>query len=239
MTLRLPRVPDNIDAAFPPIEYALREPNGLLAFGGDLSPQRLLNAYAQGIFPWYGEGQPILWWSPDPRAVFDTESFRLSSRLRRNLRHCDWQITINQAFAKVIDACATVPRRDQDGTWITPQMQDAYLALHQLGHAHSVEIWQQSQLIGGIYGVAIGRMFFGESMFSRQSGASKIALAALAKIAHRCGGPLIDGQVENPHLTRLGAVLMTRQQFLQRIEDLTGQSPMPFSAQSITLADLL
>lgn len=207
----LPTAPD---APFPPAEHALREPDGLLAIGGDLSPARLLNAYAGGIFPWFSEGQPILWWSPDPRTVFRTDGVRLSSRFRRSLRHSPWSIRADSAFAAVIDACARSPRPGQDGTWITPAMRAAYLELHRLGYAHSVEVFEEEVLVGGIYGVATGRMFFGESMFSARSGGSKVALAALARQLHRWGWPLIDAQVENAHLLSLGAELWPRQRFL-------------------------
>lgn len=207
-------LPSPPDSPFPPAELALRQPNGLLAMGGDLSPTRLINAYANGIFPWYCEGQPILWWSPDPRAVFRTDRIHLSSRFRRSLRQSPWQIRADTAFAEVVAACAETPRRDQDGSWITAAMRAAYLQLHHLGHAHSVEVYEQDELIGGIYGVAIGRMFFGESMFSRSSGGSKVALAALAMQLHAWGWPLLDAQVENAHLLRLGAQCWPRQKFL-------------------------
>ena len=210
------------EAPFPPAETALRQPDGLLAIGGDLSPQRLLNAYRHGIFPWYSEGQPILWWAPDPRMVFRTGGVRLSSRFRRELRHSTWQVRADTAFAEVIAACAGTPRPGQGGTWITDAMQAAYLELHRLGHAHSVEVFDQDRLVGGLYGVAIGRMFFGESMYSGESGGSKIALAALA---HRLGAwdwPLIDAQVENPHLLRLGAESWPRSEFLARVAELAG-----------------
>lgn len=204
-------------APFPPAESALREPDGLLAIGGDLSPQRLLNAYASGVFPWFSEGQPILWWSPDPRTVFRTDGVRLSSRFRRQLRSSHWIVRADTAFAQVIDACASIPRAGQDGTWITTPMQQAYIELHRLGHAHSLEVFDGTRLVGGIYGVAVGRMFFGESMFSADSGGSKVALAALAAHLHSRGWPLLDAQVENPHLMRLGAQRLPRAEFLQQV----------------------
>lgn len=206
---------------FPVAGDALREPNGLLAIGGDLSPERLLNAYRHGIFPWFSEGQPILWWTPDPRMVFRTDGVRLSSRFRRSLRHSDWQVRADTAFADVVAACATSPRPGQDGTWITRGMQEAYLELHRLGHAHSVEVFDAERLVGGIYGVAIGRMFFGESMFSAESGGSKVALAALAYRLQQWGWPLIDAQVENPHLLSLGAEDWPRTRFLHQVSALT------------------
>lgn len=204
-------------APFPSPEMALRQPDGLLAFGGDLSPERLLNAYRHGIFPWYSEGQPLLWWCPDPRMVFRTEAVRLSSRFRRTLAGSSWELRADTAFDAVVRACARAPRPGQRGTWITTDMQRAYLALHQLGHAHSVEVFEGDGLVGGIYGVAIGRMFFGESMFSGESGGSKVALAGLASRLREWGWPLIDAQVENDHLLSLGAEPMARPDFLRRV----------------------
>ena len=215
---------DDPDASFPPLELALRRPDGLLAVGGDLSPTRLLNAYRHGIFPWYSNGQPILWWSPDPRVVFRTEAFELSSRFRRSLRNSTWVLRADTAFGEVINACAQSPRDGQDGTWITPEMKAAYVELHRLGHSHSVEVFDGQRLVGGIYGVAIGRMFFGESMFSGESGGSKVALAGLARRLSEWGWPLIDAQLENPHLMSLGAVRMPRRDFIAQVEWLTSQS---------------
>lgn len=221
MPLRLPPLPADPTAPFPPVELALRQPDGLLAIGGDLSPTRLLTAYRSGIFPWFGEGQPILWWSPDPRTVFRTDGVRLSSRFRRTLRRSQWELRADTAFDAVLDACARTPRAGQDGTWITQEMREAYTELHRLGHAHSVEAWDGPRLVGGIYGVAIGRMFFGESMFSAESGGSKAALAALAHRLHGWGWPLIDAQVENAHLLSLGAREMARDAFLAELAELT------------------
>ena len=211
------------DAPFPPPAQALRDPDGLLAIGGDLSPRRLLNAYAAGIFPWFSAGQPILWWSPDPRMVFRTDALRLSSRFRRQLRHGDWQVRADSAFDAVVAACATSPRPGQDGTWITAGMRQAYGRLHRLGHAHSIEVFDGDTLVGGLYGVAIGRMFFGESMFSGRSGGSKVALAMLAAFLREHGWPLLDAQVENPHLLSLGAERMDRPAFLAAIRVLATQ----------------
>ncbi len=213
-------LPPAPDAPFPPAERALREPDGLLAVGGDLSPVRLLNAYAGGIFPWFSEGQPLLWWSPDPRMVFRTDGVHLSSRLRRQLRSSAWRITADTAFAEVMQACAQAPRPGQDGTWITGDMLHAYTELHRLGYAHSVEVREGDELVGGIYGVAIGRMFFGESMFSGRSGGSKVALTALARVLYSWGWPLIDAQVENPHLLRMGAMHLPRPVFLGEVRRL-------------------
>ncbi|SEL06544.1 leucyl/phenylalanyl-tRNA--protein transferase [Pseudoxanthomonas sp. GM95] len=215
MSRRLPFLLDTApDAPFPDPRLALREPDGLLAVGGDLSPQRLLNAYRSGVFPWYSDGQPLLWWSPDPRTVFRTDGVRLSTRFRRQLRGSGWVLRADTAFAQVMQACASAPRPGQDGTWITSEMLDAYLALHQLGHAHSLEVWDGDALIGGIYGVVIGRMFFGESMFSAVSGGSKAALAGLARTLADWGWPLIDAQVDNDHLGRMGAEQWPRAEFL-------------------------
>jgi len=215
MTRRLPWALDaRADAPFPPAETALREPDGLLAVGGDLTPVRLLNAYAGGVFPWFSDGQPLLWWSPDPRMVFRTDGVHLSSRFRRSLRASSWVVRADTRFAEVIAGCATSVRPGQDGTWITDAMRDAYVALHRMGHAHSVEVFEGERLVGGIYGVAIGRMFFGESMFSAASGGSKVALAALAHRLAQWGWPLIDAQVENDHLLSMGAEHWPRERFL-------------------------
>lgn len=217
--IRLPLLEDDAPDRFPDPARALSEPNGLLAFGGDLSPQRLLAAYAQGIFPWYGEGQPILWWSPDPRCVFRTDELKPNRSLRRLLARTTWQVSVDRAFREVIEACAE-PRADEPGTWITPAMMDAYTALHALGHAHSVEVWDGNRLVGGIYGVATGRLFCGESMFSRASGGSKTALMALAARLREWDFPLIDAQVVNPHLLLLGAREIPRTDFLARLREL-------------------
>jgi leucyl/phenylalanyl-tRNA--protein transferase len=186
--------------------------------GGDLTPARLLNAYRHGIFPWYSQGEPLLWWSPDPRVVFRTDGVRLSSRFRRSLRSSSWVVRADTAFADVIDACARLPREGQRGTWITDEMRDAYIEMHRLGHAHSVEVYDEERLAGGIYGVAIGRMFFGESMFSAQSGGSKVALAALARRLYEWEWPMIDAQVENPHLMSLGAKRLPRERFVALVD---------------------
>lgn len=213
---RLPfLLPSDPEAPFPPGERALDEPDGLLAVGGDLSPQRLLNAYRSGVFPWPSEGYPLLWWCPDPRTVFRTDAVHLASKFRRGLRRSAWTIRADTAFEQVIAACAAAPRPGQDGTWIVPPMIEAYTRMHELGHAHSVEVFDGERLVGGIYGIAIGRMFYGESMFSAASGGSKVALAALARRLHGWGWPLLDAQVENPHLLSLGALSLPRAQFLR------------------------
>lgn len=198
--------------AFPPIDKALTEPDGLLAAGGDLSAERLLEAYRRGIFPWFDEGQPILWWSPDPRCVLYPQEFHISRRLLREIRADDLTVTFNKSFADVMQQCAE-PRPGQPGTWITDEMRDAYGALHSTGWAHSVEIRDGAQLIGGLYGVAIGRVFFGESMFSDRTNSSKKALFALSTVLRREDFALIDCQVASVHLTTLGARLIPRPQF--------------------------
>ena len=199
--------------AFPDAKFALDEPNGLLAAGGDLSPERLLCAYRKGIFPWFSDGQPILWWSPDPRAVLYPRDFHMSRSLKKVLRSQQFQVTQNQAFSQIIRLCGG-PRATQDGTWITEEMIAAYTALHQLGHAHSYECWHEGRLVGGLYGVALGSVFFGESMFSARADASKVALAAL------CDQPytLIDCQLPSDHLMSLGAVATSRKAFLALLE---------------------
>lgn len=223
MAPRLPVLGESASSPFPPVETACDEPDGLLAVGGDLRPLRLLAAYRRGIFPWFSEGQPILWWSPDPRMVFRSDGVRLSSRFRRSLRTSTWEARADTAFEHVIRACAQAPRPDQAGTWITDDMQAAYIDLHRLGHAHSVEVFDGDRLVGGIYGVAIGRMFFGESMFSARSGGSKVAIAALAHCLHGWGWPLIDAQVANDHLISLGAESWPRTRFIEAIRGLTEQ----------------
>jgi len=199
--------------AFPPVDRALREPDGLLAVGGDLSPQRVIAAYRQGIFPWYSPGQPILWWSPDPRAILYPQELRVSRSLRKSIRNRGYATTLDQAFADVIAACASSELRP-DGTWISAEMSHAYVELHALGWAHSVEIWREGALVGGLYGVALGRVFFGESMFCRERDASKVALARLCEVMLGNGGELIDCQMATGHLESLGARLVPRRQFV-------------------------
>jgi leucyl/phenylalanyl-tRNA--protein transferase len=200
------------DIGFPDARLAENEPNGLLAIGGDLSLERLLNAYAQGVFPWYSSGQPILWWSPAPRMVLYPNELHISRSLRRSLRRLGYELSVNQSFEDVIRACAA-PRDDHPGTWLVPEMISAYIALHKAGHAHSIEVWLDDQLVGGLYGVALGQVFFGESMFSRQTDASKVALVALVHILKRHNYTVIDCQVGNPHLFSLGAREITRLDF--------------------------
>lgn len=208
---------------FPPLEQALKYPNGLLAAGGDLSPIRLVNAYARGIFPWYEEGQDILWWSPDPRTVVAPQDIHISRSLRKTLKKERFQVTNDTAFEQVIDACAA-PRARQDGTWITPEMRAAYLELHRLGIAHSVEVWYGDQLVGGLYGPAIGRVFFGESMFSRMTDASKVGFVTLGHHLAEWGFELIDCQVYTRHLASLGATEIPRSEFSARLNRYIGNT---------------
>jgi len=204
------------DDPFPPVEEALRNPNGLLCAGADLSMERLLAAYRSGIFPWYSGGEPILWWSPDPRMVLFCDELKVSRSLAKNLRNKGFELRIDSAFSRVIRACAE-PRKGEPGTWISKEMQAAYVALHRAGHAHSFETWQEDRLVGGLYGVAIGRAFFGESMFSRATDASKVALVGLVEELRRRGFPMIDCQQRTPLLASLGARTIPRRQFLRRV----------------------
>ncbi len=199
---------------FPPASQALRDPDGLLAAGGDLNPQRLINAYRNGIFPWFDDQQPILWWSPDPRCVLIPEQLYVSRSLRKQIRQRQFKVTLDQQFSAVIQACAE-PRNDNEGTWITTEMQQAYIKLHKLGVAHSVEVWQDNQLVGGLYGLAIGKLFFGESMFSRRSNASKVGYATLVEQLKRWGYALVDCQVHSEHVESLGAQMISRAEFIQ------------------------
>lgn len=215
--------PDDPDTRFPDVGLALTEPDGLLAIGGDLSVPRLLEAYRQGIFPWYGQGQPILWWSPDPRLVLFPGALRVSRSLRKTLRKGRFAVTMDADFPAVISACAG-PRDGEEGTWITRAMQAAYIRLHESGHAHSVECRLDGELAGGLYGVAIGRVFFGESMFARTSDASKVAFVWLVRQLQRWDFRLIDCQVHTGHLASLGACDISRQEF-GRILD--GSCPLP------------
>ena len=212
------------DSPFPPIDTALPEPNGLLAAGGDISPDRLLAAYRQGIFPWYGEGQPVLWWSPDPRMVLFIDDFRITRSLGKTIRRGRFDIRVDGAFRAVMEYCSSTPRPGQMGTWITPALIEAYCALHRRGHAHSVEAWRDNTLVGGLYGVSIGRMFYGESMFALETDASKVALAYLVAIARRAGMPMIDCQQETAHLASLGARPIRRAEFAKRLAALVNWS---------------
>ncbi len=203
---------------FPPADSAHTDPDGLLAAGGDLHPKRLLRAYRRGIFPWYEEGQPILWWCPNPRAVLYPAHFRITRSLRKSLRNKPYTVSFDRAFREVVLGCAA-PRRQGAGTWITPEMLYAYCQLHAQGFAHSIEVWhdRDGSLVGGLYGVAVGRIFFGESMFSWATDASKVGLAYLVRHLQAWGYPLIDCQLSSPHVDSLGAELIPRQRFMQML----------------------
>ncbi|WPU21572.1 leucyl/phenylalanyl-tRNA--protein transferase [Cedecea neteri] len=206
--------------AFPSPEGALREPNGLLALGGDLAPARLLMAYQRGIFPWFSPGDPILWWSPDPRAILYPSQFHLSRSMKRFHRTSPYTVTLNHAFERVLYGCAS---DRNEGTWITAEIVEAYLRLHELGHAHSIEVWAGKELVGGMYGVAQGALFCGESMFSRRVNASKTALLVFCQHFIRHGGKLIDCQVLNEHTASLGVIEIPRREYLQALAELRPQ----------------
>ena len=208
---------------FPPVEQALDQPDGLLAAGGSLTTRRLIDAYRRGIFPWFNDGDPILWWSPDPRTVLRPSRIHVSHSLRKRLRKEEFLVTIDRVFTRVLDGCAQ-PRPGDGGTWLSAAMQRAYASLHDAGLAHSIEVWMDGELAGGIYGVAIGRMFFGESMFSRRTDASKIAMARLAAQLERWEFPLIDCQLETEHLLSLGAEHMPRRAFIAEVGRLTAMA---------------
>lgn len=210
---------DDPPTAFPPVETALREPDGLLAAGGDLSVERLLAAYRKGVFPWYDEGQPLLWWSPDPRCVFEKGDFHLSRRLYKELKQSSIELRFNTVFGDVLRACAG-PRRYEQGTWITTDMISAYERLHNEGWAHSIEVWRDDRLIGGLYGLIIGKAMFGESMFSKESNASKVALLALDRMLHAGTLGLLDCQVQSSHLLSLGASVIPRSRFTELLDSL-------------------
>jgi leucyl/phenylalanyl-tRNA--protein transferase len=250
-TAMLTLIKDN--SSFPPVTQALRDPNGLLAIGGDLTPERLLDAYRHGIFPWFNEDDPILWWSPDPRMVLFPREFKLSRSLRKTLKKGEFELRTDHAFEDVMRACAA-PRPGQSGTWIHEDMVAAYTTLHRMGYAHSVEVWMpkinslcqpqgeaetrrqrvadELELAGGLYGIAIGRMFYGESMFSRRSDASKIALAHLTAQLARWNFGMIDCQMNTAHLASLGAREIPREDFMQRLQELVNydnrESPWEF-----------
>ncbi|MEI2265157.1 leucyl/phenylalanyl-tRNA--protein transferase [Erwinia sp. CGal63] len=208
---------------FPPPEMALREPNGLLAMGGDLSVPRLLNAYHRGIFPWFSPGDPILWWSPDPRAVLWPEKFHLSRSMKRFHRHSPYRVTLNQSFSEVVEGCAS---DRHEGTWITPAVKHAWQKLFDAGDAQSIEVWHHNELVGGMYGLALGQIFCGESMFSRCENASKTALLVFSRYFAQQGGRLIDCQVLNPHTASLGAEEISRADYLKQL-DLLAKQPLP------------
>lgn len=223
---------DEYPVIFPPTNLAMTDPNGLLAIGGDLTPEWLLSAYSKGIFPWFSPGESVLWWTPEPRSVLliDDLKFRRSLRksIQKLIREKNLTVTFDRSFREVMQKCAEIERDDQDGTWITDEMLDAYSDLHSKGHAHSVEVWLDNRLVGGLYGMALGKMFFGESMFSEVSDASKIALVAISMQLKAWGFKLIDTQVETPHLKSMGARPMSRNVFEAMLEQ---QMRQPFPAQ--------
>jgi leucyl/phenylalanyl-tRNA---protein transferase len=218
---------------FPEPRQALTEPDGLLAAGGDLSTARLIEAYQNGIFPWYEEGQPILWWSPDPRTVLYPEQLNISRSLKKTLRRGHFSVSFDRQFRGVIQACAQ-PRGLQRGTWLTRTMIEAYLRLHNAGYAHSIECWEGTELVGGLYGVAIGQVFFGESMFSRQNDASKVCLVYLTERLRHWGYRLIDCQVHSDHLESLGAIRIARDDFLNQLASWSILRPHPLAWQRRT-----
>ncbi len=218
--------PQDAPEWFPPLEQALDEPAGLLAAGGDLSPARLLAAYRRGIFPWYSAGQPVLWWSPDPRAVLFPQEFRCSRSLAKSIRNRGFETVIDRDFRGVIDGCAA-PREHSLGTWITPEMRSAYLNLHHNGYAHSIETWLDGKLVGGLYGVRLGGVFFGESMFSLERDASKVAVAKLVEVCTREEIVVIDCQLASKHLTSLGSRSIPRREFQTLLREHARLDPRP------------
>lgn len=212
--------------AFPPVTRALREPNGLLAAGGALTPEWLLAAYRRGIFPWFNDGEPILWWSPDPRMVVFPSQIRLTRSLRKTLRNASYEVRLDHDFPAVIRACAA-PRDPGGGTWITPEIQDAYIRMHELGYAHSVETYIDGELAGGLYGMALGRAFYGESMFSRRTDASKIAFVHLARFLEQREFRVLDCQMTTSHLASLGGQEISRASFVKLLDEATQEGPLP------------
>ena len=229
----IPWLPE--ERVFPPLEAALAEPNGLLAAGGDLTPERIVAAYRRGIYPWYSAGEPILWWSPDPRMVLFPDELRITRSLAKTLRNAPYEIRLDTAFASVVSACAGVPRDGQAGTWITDEMRQAYIELHHRGYGHCVETWIDGKLAGGLYGIAIGQAFYGESMFSLARNASKIALAHLCAYLKQRGFGIIDCQMETRHLASLGARPIPRSVFAGNLDSLCvrGDAPCAWPADAI------
>lgn len=213
------------ETPFPPVHSALIEPNGLLAAGQELSPERVIEAYRQGVFPWFNPGEPVLWWSPDPRMILRPAEFKLSRSLRQRIKRGGYEIRVDRCFSRVMQYCAE-PRDGQQGSWIGQAMRDVYFRLHQLGYAHSIETWMDGELAGGLYGIAIGRMFYGESMFSRRTDASKLALAHLCQRLDECGYALIDCQMETAHLASLGAYPISRATFIREVQGLVNLQPV-------------
>ncbi|VUD68805.1 Leucyl/phenylalanyl-tRNA--protein transferase [Thalassocella blandensis] len=208
---------DDHSADFPPTSSALEDPNGLLAVGGTLSPDRLINAYSQGIFPWYSEGQPVLWWSPSPRMALEPAKLHLGRSTKKLIRKRIFSVTVDRCFDSVIHHCAAVKRQHEDGTWITDEIMEAYAEMHRLGLAHSIETWRDGELVGGLYGINIGKAFFGESMFSLESGASKVAFSLLAMQLKTWNFQLIDCQIYTDYLASFGATEMNRNKFEQKL----------------------
>lgn len=223
---------DETQHQFPAIETALEDPNGLLAAGGDLSPYRLIAAYRQGIFPWFSVEEPILWWSPSPRCVLKPEHLHISKSMAKLIKKTSLTVSFDFAFNQVVDECAKI-RADLEGSWITSEMQQAYQNLHEMGVAHSVEVWHEEQLVGGLYGLAIGNIFFGESMFSRQSNSSKIAFCHLVKHLKSYGFKLIDCQVHSAHLQSLGACEISRREFQQYLTNIDTLPTMPIDTKKL------
>ncbi len=226
ITWLTPEGPDGDREWFPPLDQVLDEPEGLLAAGGDLSPRRLLAAYRRGIFPWYSAGQPVLWWCPNPREVLDPGEFKVARSLAKTLRNRGFEVTSDRDFASVVAACAA-RRENSTGTWITSEMHTAYCELHARGHAHSVEVRLDGEIVGGLYGVLLGRVFFGESMFSRERDASKVALAWLSERGRVAGLQLIDCQLPTPHLRSLGSKPMPRREFSALVAEATAAADVP------------
>lgn len=216
-----------LETPFPPLETALRAPNGLLAIGGDLSPQRLLDAYRRGIFPWFSGDEPILWWSPDPRMVLFPHELKISRSLIKRLKKNDYEVRFDTSFRAVMQSCAHAPRDGQLGTWIVDEMVTAYCRLHELGYAHSAETWIDDELVGGLYGVALGNMFFGESMFHRVTDASKIAFVHLVRHLAAQGFGMIDCQMKTAHLASFGAREIPRETFAERLNELVNAPDRP------------
>lgn len=233
MTLYLPCL-DDLHGQFPPVKQALDEPNGLLAFGGDLQPKTILRAYQHGIFPWYSDDDPILWWSPNQRAVIQPSDFKPSKSLRKYMRKSNLTVTLNQATPTIIKLCAST--RSVEETWITQEMQDAYIKLAHLGHCHSIEVWSEKTIVGGLYGLNIGQVFCGESMFSLTSNASKIAFWHLCHYFNNVGGKLIDCQIMNSHLLSLGVTEISRDSFISQLKH-HGHQKIKLHTQTLSLED--
>ena len=218
-------LPDNFSGPFPSVQFALTEPDGLLAVGGNLKPETLLQAYSQGIFPWYSDDQPILWWSPNPRCVLYPKKLKISRSLKKTLNKNIYEIKVDTAFREVMQACAA-PRKNDEGTWIDNDMLQAYYKLHELGYAHSIECWNNNELVGGLYGIEIGHVFFGESMFSKQTDASKVALEYLCNTRNP---KLIDVQVYSEHMESLGAELIDREKFIEQVNSYCRKTLSPIA----------